>query len=55
MPDTAAGILANRLLRMIQRLAHEQVAIAVVARVFSLYLCQGFFETSFVHITILRF
>ena len=53
--DAAAGILADGLLRVVQRLADEQVGVAVVARVFGLDLCQCFFETDFVHVTVLLF
>ena len=40
---------------MIQRLADEQVGFAVVARVLGLDLRKGFFETDFVHVTVLLF
>jgi hypothetical protein len=52
MADAAPGIFADRLLGMVQRLADEQVGLAVIMRVFGLNLYQCLFETDFVHVKV---
>ena len=53
--DTAPGVFADSLLGVIQRFADEQIGLALVARVFGRDFREGFFETDFVHVTVLRF
>ena len=48
------ALFADGLLGIVQRLADEVVSVALVARVFGLNDCQGFFETDFLHVKWLR-